>query len=328
MNRFQRIAITAFICLEILIFIGAMVRATGSGLGCPDWPFCYGRVIPPATADQIDFTKLDINKFKQKAQQHGRDPNSITVETLRAEFNPAATWVEYFNRLSSLPVSLSVLAMLIASFAQWMKGRRGVVLAASATFVLLLLNAWLGARVVYSGLQPGIITLHMALAIVMICLVVYAAWAGTAQPWKFGIGSPVMHAAGWGLLVLVIIEGILGSQVREMTDTLARTHAGQPRIAWVGELEHSWMYLTHRSFSWVIFILGFIFVRRSESADATAGKLQRFILTLIFAQMCLGIVLSQVGILAVAQILHIGLSSLLVSALLLWLLAARRAAMN
>jgi cytochrome c oxidase assembly protein subunit 15 len=54
--------------------------------------------------------------------------------------------------------------------------------------------------------------------------------------------------------------------------------------------------------------------------------LEKSIVGLVFAQMLLGVVLSQVGILAVAQILHIGLSSLLVSALCLWLLAARRPA--
>ena len=81
MTRFQRVAVTAFVCLEILIFIGAGVRATGSGLGCPDWPFCYGRMVPPTSADQIDFTKLDIEKFRKKAAQHGRDPATITPPT-------------------------------------------------------------------------------------------------------------------------------------------------------------------------------------------------------------------------------------------------------
>lgn len=68
MTRFQRIALTAFITVEVLIFAGAIVRATGSGLGCPDWPFCYGRWIPPTSADQIDFTKLSLEKFKARCQ--------------------------------------------------------------------------------------------------------------------------------------------------------------------------------------------------------------------------------------------------------------------
>src|SRR6186713_1356731 len=115
-TRFQRIAFTAFICLEALIFMGAVVRATGSGLGCPDWPFCYGCWIPPTRADRIDFSKLDLTKFREKAARIGEDPAGITVETLRARFDPLETWIEYLNRVSSLPLFIVLLAMLVASF--------------------------------------------------------------------------------------------------------------------------------------------------------------------------------------------------------------------
>ncbi len=315
MNKFQRLALTAFICLEALIFIGAAVRATGSGLGCPDWPFCYGRMIPPTSAEQIDFTKLNLEKFKAKAAQHGRDPNTITVETLKAEFNPVATWIEYFNRLSSLPISLSVLIMLIASFWQPMRVVRWTSLVA---LVLLIANAWLGARVVLSGLKPGTITLHMALAILMQCVLVFTIWRGCPQPWTFQAGQKTLRLATL-LFVLVVIEGIMGSQVREMTDELARTHAGHARAEWVGELEQSWVYLMHRSFSWLIVGTAMLFYRQARQVT----WLERSIAGLVFAQMFLGVVLARVGILAVAQILHIGLSSLLVSGLCLWLLAGR-----
>jgi len=318
MTRFQRVAVTAFVCLEILIFIGAGVRATGSGLGCPDWPFCYGRMVPPTSADQIDFTKLDIEKFRKKAAQHGRDPSTITPETLRAEFNPVATWIEYFNRLSSIPVSLSVLALFVASFWQ---PRTVVKWTAFAALVLLLVNAWLGARVVLSGLKPGTITLHMGLAILMQCVLVFTAWRGRDDPWRFVMNPRAIQVA-LVLFGLVAIEGVMGSQVREMTDELARTHVGQPRSAWVGELEQTMVYLVHRSFSWLIVGTAILFYRNSRRAS----WLEKGIVGLVFAQMLLGVVLARVGILAVAQILHIGLSSLLVSGLCLWLLAARRSA--
>jgi len=317
MTRFQRIAVTAFICLEVLIFIGAAVRATGSGLGCPDWPFCYGRMIPPTSADQIDFTKLNIENFKKKAAQHGRDPATITPETLRAEFDPVATWIEYGNRLSSLPISLSVLVLLIASFWQRMTIVRWTSFAA---FVLLLLNAWLGARVVLSGLKPGTITLHMGLAILMQCVLVFTAWRGRDEPWRFDTTAQSIKLAGF-LFILVAIEGMMGSQVRELTDELARSHVGQARALWVGELEQSMVYLVHRSFSWLIVGTAIMFYR---TASRTTW-LEKSITGLVFAQMFLGVVLARVGILAVAQILHIGLSSLLVSALCLWWLGSRRA---
>jgi cytochrome c oxidase assembly protein subunit 15 len=275
-------------------------------------------MVPPTSADQIDFTKLDIEKFRKKAAQHGRDPATITPETLRAEFNPVATWIEYFNRLSSLPISLSVLVMFVASFWQ----RQAVVKwTAFAALVLLLVNAWLGARVVLSGLKPGTITLHMALAILMQCVLVFTAWRGRDDPWRFEMNARAIKVA-MVLFGLVVIEGVMGSQVREMTDELARTHAGQPRSVWVGELEQTMVYLVHRSFSWIIVGMAIMLYQLSRRST----WLEKGIVGLVFAQMLLGVVLARVGILAVAQILHIGLSSLLVSGLCLWLLAARKPA--
>ncbi len=323
MTRFQRLALTAFITVEVLLFVGAVVRATGSGLGCPDWPFCYGRMIPPTSADQIDFTHLDLDKFKARAAKHGRDPATITADTIRAEFDPVATWVEYINRLTSLPVGLSVTALLIASFWQ---SRPSVVLCALASFVLVGVNAWLGARVVLSGLKPGVITLHMALAILLLCTLVFTAWRGTREPWRMSLGiSRTVKPVAWALFALVIIEGIMGSQVREMTDSLAILHAGQQRAEWVAELEQSWVYLAHRSFSWLVLGVGIWFARAARTALGRIGWLEWSILSLILSQMVLGIVLSHVGIVRVAQVLHIGLSSLLVSGLFLWLLGSTRA---
>lgn len=316
MNRFQRIALTAFVCLEVLIFVGALVRATGSGLGVPDWPKCYGRYFPPSSAADIDFTKLDMVKFKAAAVRHGRDPDTITEANLRAEFDPVATWIEYINRLTSLPLGISVLVLLIAAFR---KRQRVVLVSSIAAFVLLILNGWIGATVVLSALQPVRISLHMGLAILMLFVLVFTAWRGRDDPWRFDTSHPARKLAA-ALLVLVLIEGFMGSQVRQLTDALARTHAGHPRIEWVGELEQSWVYLLHRSFSWLIVGTAMLFYRQALRTT----WLERSIVGLVFAQMLLGVVLSQVGVLAIAQILHIGLSSLLVSALGLWLLASRR----
>jgi len=322
MTRFQRIAVVTFVFLEIVIFFGAIVRATGSGLGCPDWPFCYGCVVPPTSADQIDFSRLDLAKFRKKAALNGEDPSAITIETLRARFDPLETWIEYLNRVSSLPLLASLLVMVAMSFRQPVRGVRR---AAWAALALCLSNAVLGALVVMSLLKPNNVTLHMALAIVMLCVLVYAAWRGTEVPWRLPLGGSrrvVWIAAA--LFALVVIEGVMGSQVREVTDALAHTHAGQARSVWVTELEQTWVYLVHRSFSWLILGCGIWFVHASRGALGQLGWLEKSIFALIFGQMLLGVVLSRIGIVPVAQILHIGLSSLLVSGLFLWLLGSTR----
>ena len=89
MSLFQKLAIAALLSVIVLIFVGAVVRATGAGLGCPDWPKCWGRLIPPISVDQVDFDRIDMERFKRKAERHGGDPNKIAVESLREEFNPA-----------------------------------------------------------------------------------------------------------------------------------------------------------------------------------------------------------------------------------------------
>jgi cytochrome c oxidase assembly protein subunit 15 len=116
----------------------------------------------------------------------------------------------------------------------------------------------------------------------------------------------------------------MGSQVRELTDELARSHAGHSRAEWVHELEASWVYLIHRSFSWLILIAGVMFFVRSGRELQRRGWLEIGITAIIVSQMLLGVVLANVGIVAVAQVLHIGLSSLLVSGLFLWLLGSGR----
>lgn len=317
-SSLQRLALISFLSVELLVFMGAIVRATGAGLGCPDWPFCYGRVIPPTRAEEIDFDHLDLEKFRKKAAQYGRDPATITPESIRAEFNARHTWTEYVNRLSSIPVGFATLALFLVAFWQ-RKTYPHAFGAATASLGLVLVNAWLGAKVVLSGLQPGIITLHMALAVLLLCILVYTGWRAAPEPWKIRVPNSVWHIALL-LFALVVIEGVLGSQVREMTDHLAKTHAGEPRSAWVDELEHSWVYLVHRSGSWLIVAVALWFRARVPRRT----WLENTIVGLVLAQMLLGVLLAQVGILPTAQVLHIGLSSLLVSGLFLWLLAGRK----
>ncbi len=321
MTRFQKLSVAALISVLFLMFVGAVVRVTGSGMGCPDWPTCWGCLIPPTSVDQVDFDKLPIERFQAKAARMGRDPASITVESLRAEFNPRHVWTEFFNRLCSLPVGLFSLATFIAAF--WQREKRPLVFwMAFASLAVVLVNAWMGARVVYSGLKPGVLTTHLALAMALTGMLAYCAWRGTDHPWRARM-APVplksLQLAVSILLAATIAEGIIGSQVREMTDELAKSHLDTPRSTWNGELEGSWMYLVHRSFSWVIAGVTLWAWRLSaKHREGGAGWVERAVLGIVVAQMVLGVVMSQVHIYSWVQVLHVGLAAVLLTFIWLW----------
>jgi cytochrome c oxidase assembly protein subunit 15 len=321
MTRFQKLAVAALVSVLILMFVGSIVRVTGAGMGCPDWPTCWGCLIPPTKVEQVDFSKLQIEKFRQKAERMGRDGSLITQESLRAEFNLRHVWTEFLNRLTSLPVGIFSLATFIAAF--WQRERRPLVFwMAFSGLLTVLINAWMGARVVYSGLAPGILTAHLALAMALIGMLVYCAWRGTDTPWRIGMENVPLKKLRMlvtVLLVVVVAEGILGSQVREMTDELAKSHINAARETWTRELEESWIYLFHRSFSWAVLgitIGSWILTRRHRQGGT--GVVENTVLGIVLAEMLLGVVMAQVHIYSAVQVLHVGLAAILLTFLWLW----------
>lgn len=318
----HRLAWIALICLIILIVAGAIVRVTGSGLGCPDWPTCWGRLIPPTSADQIDIEKLDISKFKRQAERRGIDPDSITRETVLESFDPVHTWIEFINRLVSLPLGFAVLILAIVS----LKTKRHRTLVAVLSWLALinvLFNAILGAMVVRSGLQPGIITLHMALAFLLISILITIIWLSRPEPAPISIPQ-----TSWKRLLIVSLiffaclfaEGLMGSQLREQTDELGKLVEGLSRQEWVGELEKTWIYKAHRSFSWTLLLTSGLMFFWTQKLKEPRLREPKFILCLIIAMMIMGIVLGHISIFAVVQVLHVGTTSVLLALTWHWIL--------
>ncbi len=326
MNRFQKVATGALVAVILLIFVGAIVRVTGSGLGCPDWPKCWGCLIPPTSVEQVQLDDKTYEKIRAKGERRGMPAELLTREKIKESFNPVHTWIEYINRLTSLPVGFLTLATFIMSF-QHKRSRPKVFVLAFLCLLNVLVNAWLGMQVVYSGLKPGIITLHMSLAFLLITLQVYVAWRGTDSPWRLPLAEKIRPSQFWitiALISLVVIEGIMGSQIREMTDELARSHAGESRADWIGELEQSSLYLVHRSFSWLIVIVSLLWFVRSRKARAGVSHwLEKSVMGIVGTMMLLGIVLAHIGILPVVQVLHVGLTACLLALLVLAALASK-----
>jgi cytochrome c oxidase assembly protein subunit 15 len=321
MTLFQKLATAALVSVLVLMFVGPTVRVTGAGMGCPDWPMCWGRLIPPTSAEGVDFSKLPIEKFQRKAERMGRDPATITEETLRREFNPRHVWTEFVNRLTSLPVGFFSLATFIAAF--WQRGKRPLVFwMAFTSLALVLVNAWMGARVVYSGLSPGVLTAHLALAMGLLGTLMYCAWRGTDTPWRIRLDKPVdgrLRLAVNLLLAVILLEGILGSQVREITDEMAKFRMNVERSTWIGELEAAWVYVLHRSFSWVVLgsaVWAWVLTKRHRIGGP--GRVEKVAVGIVLLQMVLGVVMAQIHIYSWVQVLHVGLAAILLAFVWLW----------
>jgi len=321
-NWFQKLAIAALSSVLVLMFVGATVRVSGSGMGCPDWPKCWGKLIPPTSAEQVDFDSLPIEIFQRKAKWMGKDPEEVTPDKLREIFNPRHVWTEFINRLTSLPVGMFALATLIASC--WRIRRQPWVFGCALLSVIVIgVNAWMGRNIIHSGLQPGVITTHLALAMGLLGLLVYCAWAGTDRPWRVSMQDPRKHRAtriSVGLLlVVIVVEGIGGAQVRELTDELSKLYNNAPRETWIGELEESLWYVTHRSFSWVVLASALVaYILSWKHRAGGVGLVEHTVFGIVVIQMLLGVIMAQLGIFAWVQVLHVGLAALLLAMTWLW----------
>jgi cytochrome c oxidase assembly protein subunit 15 len=152
-KHFKLIVKTALISVYVIFIAGSVVRMTGSGMGCPDWPKCFGYYIPPTDEEQLvwkpltnykEGTIIIIDKALYVANsQISTGPKYNTNNWSKytkhdyAIFNVYHTWTEYINRLSSAVAGLFFLVLIIASL-KYRKDNIKIPLLAFASFFLML----------------------------------------------------------------------------------------------------------------------------------------------------------------------------------------------
>ena len=192
MNRYFRFSILSIIVTYLLIFIGGLVRVSGAGMGCPDWPKCFDRWIPPTNISQVP---------------------EIYIE----KFNLVLAWVEYMNRLFGALVGLIILISLILAFL-YMRYNKQVFLSILAALLLTLVEGWLGSKLVDTVLDPFTITLHLILALIIIGLIIYSSInAYVSMKGNFEKNGNYPQKLKWfvlGILYCIIIEVIIGTEIR------------------------------------------------------------------------------------------------------------------
>ena len=288
-QRFQSLVLLTVLVIYLLILAGGIVRATGSGMGCPDWPKCFGRWIPPTELAQLPANYQEIYGAKLKGE---------------VEFNAVKTWIEYLNRLLGVLAGFFVFGTLLTSFAYWRKNRP-VVWGSLIAFLLVGANGWLGSRVVATELAQYMISTHLLLAILVVFALLFSlvrAKTNQTQPLK-GVNS--IRLLLLAVIILTLGQIIVGTQVRSMLDTVIRQIGYSQRMNWINQLGA--VFYVHRSFSLFLLVANLIVIHQLRNLKAVSWFkwLPTTLLILILLEICTGIVMAYFGVPALAQPIHL-----------------------
>lgn len=322
---FEKSVRITLILTYMVIIAGAVVRMTGSGMGCPDWPKCFGYYIPPTSEEQMDWhPNQDYHKGQIIIVEEGlwvakeaftseeeMDMSHFELYTKHdyAEFNPVHTWVEYINRLAGAVAGIAVFIMGIISIGHWRKSKSLVLLSWLAVF-LMGFQAWLGATVVYSVLAPVRITVHMVMALVIVALLLYILHKLNLENRSL-VKNKTLKRLLIAAVVLTLIQVVLGTQVREYIDSQVKLLGQDRPDLWLASPEFS--FYVHRSFS-IIVLLANVWIWLINRKLKLNIKWINTILILILLEVLTGIAMYNFDFPFSTQALHLVFASLLFGA--------------
>ncbi|MDQ0969475.1 cytochrome c oxidase assembly protein subunit 15 [Flavobacterium sp. W4I14] len=329
-QRFIRINLITIIVTLLVILAGGIVRSTGSGMGCPDWPKCFDRYIPPTDVSQLPANykekyvagRLKKNeKFAKYLESMGkvgladsiRHDKSITIPE---EFNPTKTWTEYLNRLAGVAAGIFLFLTVVYSFAYRKTAKRIIVLSILNLFVVGY-QGWLGSIVVSTNLAQWVVTVHMLLALVILAISIYT-YNYAKQLNK--APSVIMYRIAWlkgflfFTLVISIVQIVLGTEVREAVDVIAKSLSYGSKNTWISKVGEVFSY--HRDLAILVVIANAVVYKMV--IDRFSGKAAplltaRFMLITLLVQLLSGFALAYIAFPPAAQALHILFSTLLFS---------------
>jgi heme a synthase len=296
--RFRRIGTITIIAVYFLILVGSSVRASGAGMGCPDWPTCFGQWIPPTSVSQLPANYHEI-------YAHGYQ---------NTDFNPVKTWTEYLNRLTGVSIGFLIL-LTVWSSRIYLKSDKVVFYSTVSVLLLVMLQAWLGAAVVASNLKPFVITLHMLLALFIVALLIYAI-ARSQRDFLAQLNCQQLPEKFYLILKIAmgmtLLQVAMGTQVREAVDYIAHEHAYIDRQFWRDDFPI--IFYVHRSFSSLILFTNLWLVWQLHQFIAHDALLRRFgygLAALVITAILAGMSLDRLGIPPVAQPVHLLMANLI-----------------
>lgn len=322
MISFRKLAKTSLILVYLVIIAGAVVRMTGSGMGCPDWPKCFGYYIPPTEASELEWEAnktydkgqvIILDKTLQVAKEDmstGLHFNAENWEVYTkhdyAIFNPWHTWIEFINRLLGAVAGLATLLLAFASLKYWKKQKSVTLLSWLVVFGMGF-QAWLGATVVYSVLQPFKITLHMLMALVIVAFLLYIIFIVNQEQKGITYDKKTLIIA-LTALGFTLAQIIMGTQVREFVDHQIDIIGPNAKDLWLQN--PSIQFYIHRSFSIVVALINALLAYRIFKLNL--GHLKMYwILFLLILEIFSGIAMYYIDFPFGSQTLHLVLAAIL-----------------
>ncbi len=289
----------SIIAVLLVITAGAVVRATGSGLGCPDWPRCFGQWVPPTDAAEIDSSYLAQGEVA----------------------NIAKTWTEYGNRLIGVLVGFIMLYTMILAW-RVSRGNKPVLYWITGAALLIPVQAIQGGMVVKRHLDPRLVTVHFILALVILGLLVRAYLAmRSSHAAPKGFLSPEAQPqkmALWARLAmgLTAIQVVLGALVRGSIEIVVAESEGLPRGEWLSQVGLiDWI---HRDAAVLITFLVAILAWKLKKSGCQEKVLLRsasLAVGLVVLQCLAGVVMAYGDLPPSFQVIHITLATWLMTAL-------------
>ncbi len=266
-KRLVLLSKATLVAIYLIFIAGSIVRMTGSGMGCPDWPKCFGYYIPPTNEAQIQWK---ANTSYSKGSAIVKDAILYTAQTdittkeafntsnweeytkhSYSTFNVLHTWTEYINRLASVVAGLVYILLFISASYYWKENKKIPILTYIG-FLFVLIAGWLGAKVVETVLNPQMITIHMFVGIVpIICLILLINEIQEITHTK------KYHKLFMRVLIFATIASFvqifMGTQVRQFVDEQVKLIGFENKQ--MSLYEPNLIFYIHRSFSILIVLM-------------------------------------------------------------------------
>ncbi|MDB4347410.1 COX15/CtaA family protein [Bacteroidia bacterium] len=280
----------------LLVLAGGIVRATGSGMGCPDWPTCFGTYIPPTHENQLpeNYQDIFLQKRLAKIDRYVKTLNAFGLtkqadkiandQSIREaeKFSVVTTWIEALNRYLGALTGIFALVALLSSI-QFIRNQASIFIFTLLGVIAVIINGWMGSVVVATNLMQGPITIHYLAAFIAAGLFMWPVIIHTTK--EEGVSKKVKSA----LLILfgiIILQSITGTWSRETVDSIAKSNQLTDAANHLNLTAMGFVFVIHRYLSLIVIGLG-IYLYRNAKHPAYQKWIRAFLI-IAFAQVIAG----------------------------------------